>query len=150
MGPWHLFVMRNHSAYLCSQRLSAKVVPRVTIISHVGDQLLLNWLEETRPLSREFLTHANMKINCPCAKGNTWFAFLVAAGSLGVLLVSWQCWSPASCRRTSDGEITFFCNWFSALLLPCVSLGTRSFSAVFSSMDRWAMIWASCLTLSFP
>lgn len=60
----------------------------MTIISHVGEQLLLNWLEETRQLFREFLTDANMEINYPCAKGNTCFAFLVAAGSLGVLLMS--------------------------------------------------------------
>lgn len=132
MGPWHLFVMRNHSACLCSRRLSAKVVPCMTIISHVGEQLLLNWLEETRQLFREFLTDANMEINCPCAKGNTCFAFLVAAGSLGVLLMSWRCWSSASCRRTSDGEITFFCNCLSALLLSCISLGTLALSLLFS------------------
>lgn len=42
----------------------------MTIISHVEG----NRLEETRQFC-EFLTDANMKINCPCARGRTCFAF---------------------------------------------------------------------------
>lgn len=43
----------------------------------------MNWLEETRQLSWDFLTDANRKINCPCTKGKACLA-LGGLGNLGV------------------------------------------------------------------
>lgn len=51
--------------------------------TRVERHLLVNWLEETRQLSWDFLTDANRKINCPCAKGKACLA-LGGLGNLGV------------------------------------------------------------------
>lgn len=75
MGIWHLFVMRNHPARLWNWRLSAKVVPRVTMISHMWRNIFY-WigLKKQGSCSVNFLTDANMEIEGPCAKGKTCFA----------------------------------------------------------------------------